>query len=488
MSQPPTTSHQSNQRSSMLFAPRIKRRLQLRISERRLLLLLGDLIMIVAAILIALRVWAWVADDAFDAAFILPQLLWFVILPLLWGVIANANDFYNLSIVAKRMEAFQRLLLITLQMVVVYVVVFFFSDREALPRLFIIYYGIASFVLITLWRALNPALIGWAATPRRVLIIGTDWAAETIIKTLRQHAPASYQISGIIGGEQDVGLMIADVPVLGVAEDVRNYILRDGISEIVVTSNRELSGEIFQAVMDAYERGVVITPMPILYERLTERVPVEHVGSHWTVVLPMQGTSVFNPYPFLKRLMDVVLSLIGMVPFLLMLPLLIVVIKLDSSGSAFFKQTRVGLNGRMFTIIKLRTMRQNAEQETGAVFAQENDPRVTRIGSFMRRTRLDELPQLINVLRGDMSLIGPRPERPEHVERLQKSIPFYRTRHTVRPGVTGWAQVRYRYGADDHDALVKLQYDLYYIRHQSLMLDLNILIRTVGKVLKMAGR
>jgi lipopolysaccharide/colanic/teichoic acid biosynthesis glycosyltransferase len=218
--------------------------------------------------------------------------------------------------------------------------------------------------------------------------------------------------------------MIADVPVLGVAEDVRNYILRDGISEIVVTSNRELSGEIFQAVMDAYERGVVITPMPILYERLTERVPVEHVGSHWTVVLPMQGTSVFNPYPFLKRLMDVVLSLIGMVPFLLMLPLLIVVIKLDSSGSAFFKQTRVGLNGRMFTIIKLRTMRQNAEQETGAVFAQENDPRVTRIGSFMRRTRLDELPQLINVLRGDMSLIGPRPERPEHVERLQKSIPF----------------------------------------------------------------
>jgi lipopolysaccharide/colanic/teichoic acid biosynthesis glycosyltransferase len=162
-------------------------------------------------------------------------------------------------------------------------------------------------------------------------------------------------------------------------------------------------------------------------------------------------------------------------------------VKLEDGGPVFYPQKRLGLNGKVFTIYKFRSMKPNAEDATGPVFAQLNDPRVTRIGRFMRRTRIDELPQLINVLRGEMSLVGPRPERPEHVARLMTSIPFYRTRLVTRPGLTGWAQVRYQYGSDDQDALVKLQYDLYYIRHKSLLLDVNILLRTVGKVLKMGG-
>jgi lipopolysaccharide/colanic/teichoic acid biosynthesis glycosyltransferase len=163
------------------------------------------------------------------------------------------------------------------------------------------------------------------------------------------------------------------------------------------------------------------------------------------------------------------------------------VIKLDSRGPVFYSQTRMGLNGRPFKIVKFRTMIADAEAQTGAVFSRPGDARVTRTGRFMRRTRLDELPQIMNILKGDMSLVGPRPERPEHVVRLTEKIPFYRTRLVVRPGLTGWAQVRYAYGADDADALVKLEYDLYYIRHKSLLLDVNILIRTVGKVLRMSG-
>src|SRR5690606_16241642 len=147
----------------------------------------------------------------------------------------------------------------------------------------------------------------------------------------------------------------------------------------------------------------------------------------------------------------------------------------------------VGLNGRIFNIYKLRSMIENAEADTGAVFSYRDDPRVTRVGRFMRRTRLDELPQLYNVLRGDMSLIGPRPERPEHMARLTEKIPFYRTRLIVRPGLSGWAQVRYDYGSSDEDALIKLEYDLYYIRHQSMTLDLNIIIRTIGKALTFRG-
>jgi exopolysaccharide biosynthesis polyprenyl glycosylphosphotransferase len=324
--------------------------------------------------------------------------------------------------------------------------------------------------------------------PRRVLVIGTDWAAETIIEMLKREARNSYEVVGVIGETETLGQLIKDVPIIGSGGDLLNHITRYGITELVLSSTRELPGDIFQAVMDAYERGVAITPMPLLYERVTERVPVEHVGNNWAVVLPVGGISVLNPYPLLKRLVDIALASVGVLLLALLLPFIAIAIYVDSPGSIFYTQERVGLNGRLFRIIKFRTMIPNAEKMTGAVFATKNDTRVTRMGRFMRKTRLDEVPQLINILRGDMSLIGPRPERPEHVRRLQEKIPFYRTRHTIRPGVTGWAQVRYKYGETDDDARIKLQYDLYYIRHRSLLLDFNILIRTIGKVLKMGGQ
>lgn len=472
----------------MLFSPSPKRRrLQLRISERRLLLMAGDALAVIAAVLIALRVWAYVARASFSLEFVIPQSFWFFVLAGVWLLLASANDFYDLRLAASRTASLQRLLQITLQMLVVYLVVFFLSPRESLPRLFILYYGVASFVLIFLWRFTNPALIGWASEPRRVLIVGTDWAAQSIIDTLQSQAVRSYEIKGVIGEQEDVGRVIGKIPVIGTGRDLLNFILRDRIAELVVTSTRELSGLTFQGVMDAYERGVTIVPMPILYERLTGRVPIESINNNWAVVLPIGGSSPLNPYPFLKRFSDIVLALAGLLGFVLLLPFLALLIRLDSPGSVFYSQVRVGLNGRHFRVYKFRTMIVDAETKTGAVFSYRGDPRVTKVGRFMRKTRLDELPQLVNILRGDMSLVGPRPERPEHVTRLQAKIPFYRTRHIVRPGLTGWAQVRYDYGASDEDALVKLQYDLYYIRHQSLALDLTIMIRTAGKMLKMSG-
>lgn len=474
----------------MIFAPSGtgRKRLQLQISERRLLLMTGDLVSCVLAVFIALYIWTLVAREPFNWEFLVPQLAWVVVLPSLWLLLAGANNFYELRVAADRAQSVRRLVLITLQMLVVYLLVFFFSDRTSLPRLFIVYYGVAAFALVGLWRFLNPALIGWASAPRRVYIVGTDWAASTLIETLRTEAGAAYDVVGVIGQAEQVGQTVSGAPVVGTAEQLLTLLLRDEVREIVVTSTRELDGKTFQAVMDAYERGIVITPMPLLYERVTERVPVEHVGDNWAVVLPVVNENVLNPYPYLKRFGDVALSLLALIPYLLILPVIAMAIKRDSPGPVFYTQTRVGRYGRLFNIIKFRTMITDAEKFSGAVFAGENDPRITRVGRFLRRTRLDELPQLINILRGDMSLIGPRPERPEHVARLQEKIPFYRTRHVVRPGLTGWAQVRYHYGADDHDAMVKLQYDLYYIRHQSVLLDVDILIRTVGKVLNMAGR
>jgi exopolysaccharide biosynthesis polyprenyl glycosylphosphotransferase len=472
----------------MLFSPSPKRRRpQLRISERRLLLMAGDAGAVTASVLIALRTWAHIAGYRFSLEFVLPQSFWFLILVGLWILLASANDFYDLRIASSRVASAQRLVLTTLQMLVVYLVVFFLSPRDALPRLFILYYGIASFVLIGLWRFANPALIGWASAPRRALVVGTDWAAEAIIEVLQKQGERIYDLRGVIGEPDKVGQHICSIPVLGTGNDLLNVFLRDQIAELIVTSTRELGGEMFQGVMDAYERGAVVVPMPILYERMTGRVPVEHINDNWAVVLPIGGNSVLSPYPILKRLLDITLALSGLGIFMLLLPFLALAIHLDSPGGLFYTQIRVGLNGRPFRIIKFRTMIKDAEAKTGAVFSKGGDVRVTRVGRWLRKTRLDELPQVINVLRGEMSLVGPRPERPEHVVRLQQTIPFYRTRHIVRPGVTGWAQVQYHYGETDEDSMVKLQYDLYYIRHQSLALDLNIMIRTAGKMLRLSG-
>lgn len=472
----------------MLFSPFSKRsRLQLRISERRLLLMAGDVLAVTISTFIALYVWSRAAKTSFTFDFILPRSYWFMVLPIFWLVLASANDFYQLRLAANRWQSLQRLTLITAQMILVYIMVFFLSPRDELPRLFIFYYGISAFITIALWRLLNPALIGWASTARRVLIIGMNSSAQKIIEALQTFGAQGYDIRGIISQSDDVGKMIAGVPVIGAGADLMNFVLRDRIAELVITDIANADADIFRGVMQAYEQGVVLSPMPLLYSRLTGRVPVQDVQNQWAIVLPIEGQSLFSPYPALQRVMDVLLALIGMVVFVILLPFLALAIKLDSRGDIFYTQIRTGLRGKNFRIIKFRTMIQNAEQHTGAVFSTANDKRVTRVGKIMRKTRLDELPQLINVLKGDMSIVGPRPERPEHIARLTETIPFYRTRLVVRPGLTGWAQVKYHYGSTDEDALVKLEYDLYYIRNQSLLLDLNIIIRTVYKVVRMGG-
>lgn len=474
----------------MFFSPSPRRRPQLQISERRVLIAAGDIVAVVVSVLISLRIWTIVARNPFNLDFIWSQSSWFVALVLLWLLLASANDFYDLTLSARRRRTMRRLLLITAQTWVVYVVVFFVSPPLALPRLFILYYGVSSFLLISAWRMARPFLAGWVYQPRRTLIIGADRATETMLDALRDYAPDEYNVLGIIAtNPEQVGQMFDGVPVLGTGRDLMNFVRRDRISEVIITASHDLPVETFQALMDAYEHGITIAPMTLVYEGVTGRVPVEYVNNDWAVVLlPIRNADgVFDPFPVFKRGMDIVIAVLGLAIFAVMLPFIALIQRLDSPGGVFYTQDRVGRNGRIFRVYKLRSMIVNAEAETGAVFSHEGDPRVTRVGRFFRKVRLDEVPQLINVLRGEMSMIGPRPERPEHVVRLQEKIPFYRTRLIVRPGLTGWAQVRYDYGSTDEDALIKLQYDLYYIRRQSLILDLNILLRTVGKVLSMSG-
>lgn len=240
-----------------------------------------------------------------------------------------------------------------------------------------------------------------------------------------------------------------------------------------------------QAMLNCKLSGIEVLDAPGLYERLTGKLLIEDINPSWFIF-----SSGFRVTPWLrlcKRLMDIACSVVGLAAFAPFAPLVMLAIKLDSPGPILFRQERIGQGDVPFTLFKLRTMRQDAEKGTGAVWATKEDPRVTRLGRFLRKSRIDEIPQLVNVLRGEMSLVGPRPERLQFILKLKEIIPYYCERHFVKPGVTGWAQVSYPYGASVHDALEKLRFDLYYIKNISLLFDLKIILKTIGVVLLRKG-
>jgi lipopolysaccharide/colanic/teichoic acid biosynthesis glycosyltransferase len=256
---------------------------------------------------------------------------------------------------------------------------------------------------------------------------------------------------------------------------------------LAITHHHAITDDLFDALLRCRELGLQVTTMSVLYERLLGRVPVEHVGRDLYMVVPREETAAERLYRVAKRGLDILSALVGLPVLGLLLPLVALGNALTSPGPLFFRQRRVGKGGRSFDMFKLRSMVPGAEQGTGAVWACRDDDRITLLGRILRRARLDELPQFINILRGEMSLIGPRPERPEFVDILAQDIPFYRARHAVKPGLTGWAQVRYGYCNSSEDAKVKLEHDLYYIKHADPFLDLSILLQTIPATLRLEG-
>jgi exopolysaccharide biosynthesis polyprenyl glycosylphosphotransferase len=308
------------------------------------------------------------------------------------------------------------------------------------------------------------ALLGHSARPA-VRIVGYVHVAPQRA-AVRSEGPASGAAAGQIGR----------LTRLGAVENISSVLVRHHIDEVIVDTEVAARADVGQAVLACLDHRCRVTDQPTFVEKLLGEVLAENVDAQWFLVADVQGS---GGYETAKRIVDVLAALGGlMLTLVLWLPVALA-IRLESRGPALFRQKRVGLHGRVFTIFKFRTMRLDAEQ-LGARWADRNDPRVTRVGRWLRLTRLDELPQLWNVLRGDMSIVGPRPERPEFVEQLSRLIPHYRQRHLIKPGLTGWAQIHFGYGATVDDARRKLCFDLYYLKHRSIDLDFAILIRTLG--------
>jgi exopolysaccharide biosynthesis polyprenyl glycosylphosphotransferase len=276
--------------------------------------------------------------------------------------------------------------------------------------------------------------------------------------------------------------------VLGTSRDLVRLVKEHSVPEVILAVSHSISSSLFQALLECKEQGVQITLMPVLFEQLTGQVPIEHIGDNWNIALPLDSAEAGGFYPIAKRLFDITGALIGLSLYALIFPFIALAVRLDSPGPIFYTQERVGKGGRVFQLVKMRTMIQDAEPGGRAVRAQAGDARITRVGRWLRKARLDEMPQLINILKGDMSAVGPRPERPEHLAELDQAIPFHRLRNAVKPGMAGWAVVNYDYIESVEDARIRLQYDLYYIKHQSLWLDLLILLRTMGHMLTLRGR
>ncbi len=270
--------------------------------------------------------------------------------------------------------------------------------------------------------------------------------------------------------------------ITGPVSNIENILTENNIKKVILAITLNRSKELVNCLLKARIKGFTIVEMTDEYERLRKKVPVHHIHDKWIVL--EQGFQIYSHEYVgkIKRIMDVLISFLGLI---LATPIMIIasiLIKLESRGPAFFSQKRVGLNDKEFTIYKLRSMKNDAEKN-GAVWAKENDNRVTKLGRFIRKVRIDELPQLWNILKGDMSLIGPRPERMVFVKELEEELPYYYIRHTVKPGLTGWAQINYPYGATKKDALEKLEYELYYIKNMSILFDIKIMLKTVGVML-----
>jgi sugar transferase (PEP-CTERM system associated) len=337
-----------------------------------------------------------------------------------------------------------------------------------------------------IWRV--AFLGGWSRQQMTVgvLVVGTGDVGR-LIADLEPTSARPFRILGYVDDAPDAADMIPDGQLLlGKTTDL-DVLVEETRPDIVVIAQVDRRGCFpTRVLLECRLRGIRVEDWPTFYEKATGKILVTAVLPSWLIF--SDGFVRTPRTAIVKRLFDVGASLLGLMLSLPVMLLVAVAIKLESPGSILYRQPRLGQNGSVFILNKFRSMRADAERQTGPVWTTDLDPRITRVGAILRRTRLDELPQLFNVLVGHMSFIGPRPERPEFVSELRKTIPYYMERLAVKPGITGWAQVKYRYGSSVEDAVEKLQYDLYYIKNLSLFLDLLIVLNTVQVVLFARGR
>ncbi|MGI6381232.1 MAG: sugar transferase [Anaerolineae bacterium] len=463
----------------------------LQVSERRILLMLVDLLAISCALGVAVWVRIPGVSESYDSwrPFFLDQLRWWLLLWALWLPASLIAGCYDLRIAASVPTSAVYTAACALVVAVLYLLVPWMSAPLTWSRLAWFIFAGLSMGSVVLWRIIYATLLAQDTFSRRALVVGASEAGAALAKAVDEAGKASgIELVGFLDDRAIWGQKLEGRPVVAGSEQLLSIARLRGVDEIVVAvgASGEISQELFQALVRCWQHGLSIVSMPMFYEEVAGAIPLEHVGRDMFVLVDHHRGLELRVWDLIRRIADIVVGLAGLLITAPILPIVALAIHLDSPGPTFYTQERVGQGGRRFRVIKLRSMVPNAEA-AGAVWAQADDPRITRVGRFIRRTRIDELPQLWNVLKGEMTLIGPRPERPEFVQELDELLPYYAIRHSIKPGITGWAQVRYRYGNCVDDARMKLQYDLYYVKRRGPVLDVLIALTTLRVMVTMRG-
>jgi len=444
--------------------------------RKKIVLLLGDAVIIAVAMHVApfLRTGVWPHPaDLLSASNVVALLVYLFVLYLC--------DLYNIQPPVEKVRLALKFFVAVLVIGVINASLFYLFHLRPYSSWVLFISSLLTLVGFVVWRFVFIYLVPAARRPVRVLLLGAGKGGAKMAALLKGRP--EYQMVGFVDDDENKqGCRLSNLPVIGKSKDLMDIVRKYAIKKIVVCISKTIRPDIFPILVEAKFKGITVYEMPTFYEMLARRIPVEQVNDIWLGYAEVSGLQRTFYNLKLKNLLDRLLAALGLLiasPVMLLTALLI---KLESKGPVLYRQKRMGLDERDFDLFKFRSMRADAEVG-GAVWAQTNDPRVTRIGKMIRKLRIDELPQLWNVLKGEMSFVGPRPERPEFVNLLKKDIPYYMLRHSVRPGITGWAQVNYPYGASVEDALEKLQYDLYYIKNGSFLLDMHIMLRTVRVML-----
>ena len=414
---------------------------------------------------------------------------WTIVLVLYINIFVSVFETYNLQAASNQFQIIKNVILSTATIVLFYLLTPILKPSLPSNRLQIIIFFLTILFTLLAWRLFYVNFLASHRFSKKAILVCDKEQLIELVSGLESVDP-HYKIIGFVNsdGADNFNMDFNAIKNINV-DELEHYVRNNSISEIVIATQKTdgITVSLYNQLIHLLENGIIIKEYTQLYETITQRIPVHYVSRDFYRYFPFSRNNQNQLYKIMTRITDVVFSIIGLLIGLVFLPFIFFGNLIGNKGKLFYHQERIGKNGRIFTIYKFRTMIENAEKD-GAVFTTSNDARVTSFGKFLRKTRLDEFPQFFNILKGEMAIIGPRPERAVFVTEIADVMPFYGTRHLIKPGLTGWAQVNYAYGDSIADSLVKLQYDLYYIKHRSVFLDINIFVKTLSTVLFFRGQ
>lgn len=462
----------------------VTNKMHFEISERKLILRFFDGVFVMTALYL-LGCFSGFTYFSFSVT----NYYWILVLAVYLNAFGTIFEMYDLQVASNQFQVVKSVLLTASTTVLVYLLTPFYSPVLPSNRLQLVYFYLAVFLALLLWRMVYVMFLASNRFLQSAVLICDKEQVEELILGLENIDP-HYRIVAYVNSDSN-GTGDSEYHYVQhiKRDDLISFVKENSIAEIVVASQKTegITVDLYHQLLYLLESGNIIREYTQVYESKTQRIPVQYIARDFYRFFPFSRSNNNKLYLLTVRLLEIGASLLGLSLGIVSLPFLLIGNAIGNRGSLFYTQERVGKDGVVFEILKLRTMIINAETN-GAVFTTPNDSRVTAFGKFLRKTRIDEFPQFVNVLKGEMAIIGPRPERPVFVDEIAKIMPFYETRHVIKPGLTGWAQVNYSYGGTIDDSLIKLQYDLYYIKHRSIYLDLNIMFKTITTVLFYRGQ